>query len=143
VIPCAWPYGLCPALGDPFCTIHREEYTKVTEAQHTTKFLTQVKGRFPRVFAYKINDRVTAGVPDAIIVKSQRTVWLEMKACAPDKVGDALSDLQKHTLQKLAAAGAEVYVLCFAPNGTQHVFLSNLVPVYAGKAAIDFLFPAR
>jgi type IV secretory pathway VirB9-like protein len=86
----------------------------VSEATRTRTFLQQVRQARPTAFAYKVNDRVRAGIPDSIIVDDGQVTWVEFKRLRPGQAPiNALSEIQKLTIRELIVAGADVVVVVF------------------------------
>ena len=87
----------------------------MTEAQITSKFLKQIRQAFPAAFVYKINERIRAGIPDALIVLRGHVVFVEFKGPKTP-----VTELQRLTHDRLTAAGATVLLVRFTGAGTAH-----------------------
>ena len=93
----------------------------MTEAQLTRRELKKIRDRWPSAFVWKINDRITAGVPDALLVNGAAhdgTVWIEFKRALTMKIDPwtLVTPLQRQTMQRLANNGERVVLAVFWPN---------------------------
>lgn len=93
----------------------------MTEAQLTRRELKILRNRWPSAFIWKINDRITAGVPDAVLVNgaaTTKTVWIEFKRALRMNIDPwtLVTPLQKQTMQRLANNGQAVVLVTFWPN---------------------------
>lgn len=86
----------------------------MTESSLTRRELQRIKARWPDAFLWKVNDRITAGIPDALLVLAGRHVWIEFKALTDnERVETAVRDVQKVQIRRLVRAGAEVLIVAF------------------------------
>src|ERR1044071_1565120 len=93
----------------------------MTEAQLTRKELKKIRDRWPSAFVWKINDRITAGVPDALLVNGaarSNAVWIEFKRANNMKVDPwgLVTPLQRQTMQRLANNNQCVLLATFWPD---------------------------
>jgi hypothetical protein len=95
-----------------------------TESELTGKVLRAIKQRFPGSFAIKINDRTTAGIPDAILVVQGFVFFVEFKKMERgESAGDLwakVSAIQRAMMAQLVRAGARV-LLVGLRNVKEHV----------------------
>lgn len=77
----------------------------MTEAPLTRKFLAAVQAQLPNAVIFKINDRTTAGIPDAVISHDFCTVWLEFK-----KHPNKLTPLQKLNIDRINKGGRAMVI---------------------------------
>jgi hypothetical protein len=86
----------------------------MAESRKTAAFLKRVRHARPNAFVRKLNDRTNAGLPDAIIDYDGVADWVEFKDVKPGAgVYDALTPLQRITLQEIAKSGGNAYVVAF------------------------------
>ena len=85
---------------------------RTREAILTRLFLDEVRKQYPGVFIYKINERVRAGVPDAVCIWRGQHVWLEFKV-HPNRT----TKLQDRTITEIRQTGAQVGVVTFGDGG--------------------------
>jgi hypothetical protein len=111
----------------------------MSEALRTRVFLTAVRHAHPDAFVWKISDRVTGGVPDALIVKDGRPIWIEFKKGNPANVAKLLRPLQKHQIKKLVDAGAMVFVCVFTKDGYKVFDPVRLEPTNFGQDLLRML----
>lgn len=57
-----------------------------TEATLTSRLIAALKTEMPEAIIYKINDRVTVGIPDAVITYHGRTLWIEAKCTVGNRI---------------------------------------------------------
>jgi phospholipase/lecithinase/hemolysin len=110
----------------------------MSEALRTRVFLTAVRRTHPDAFVWKISDRVTGGIPDALITKDGRTIFIEFKKGNPANVAKLVRPLQLHQIRKLVDAGAKVYICVFTKDGYK-VFNHDLLPSPQGQHELDYL----
>ena len=79
----------------------------MTESQFSAKLLRALRQRMPNAVVWKLNDRFTSGIPDAVVVYEGMATWLEMKM----KHGP-LSAIQYETLKRLKRG----YVVRYFPE---------------------------
>lgn len=104
----------------------------MSEATKTRDFLKSVKVKWSTSFAFKVNDRSTSGIPDAILVINGRTIWVEFKKCHPLDVAKAVRPLQKEMLRRLHLSGAVALVLVFAPGRNEFLYTHDLSIIGGG-----------
>jgi hypothetical protein len=68
----------------------------MTESQFSAKLLRALRQRMPNAIIWKLNDRFTSGIPDAVVVYEGRATWLEMKIGT-----NSVTPIQWETLYKL------------------------------------------
>jgi hypothetical protein len=51
----------------------------MTESQFSSKLLRALRQRMPQAWIQKFNDRISSGIPDAVVVHEGRATWLEFK----------------------------------------------------------------
>jgi hypothetical protein len=107
------------------------------ESKRTSILLSRLRKRNPAHFTWKINDRSTGGVADALYVGAKAHAWSEFKNCPPGVDPHRhLTALQRLTLKKLDDLGQLVYVVGLHPDGSQSMYLFGCeVPVRSGKDA--------
>ena len=66
------------------------------ESQFSRKVLNALRARRANAVVFKINDRFTSGIPDAVVVLEGIATWLEFK-CEDRKV----TAIQNETLKRL------------------------------------------
>lgn len=100
----------------------------MTEAELTRKELKRIKARWPDCFRWKINERISTGIPDALLVNgagTHSTVWLEFKR--PTRMTQdpltMVTPLQFDNLRRLSGHGHSCYIVAFMPDGTQRLYL--------------------
>lgn len=98
----------------------------MTEAQLTRRELKKIRDRWPSAFVWKINDRITAGVPDSLLINGRaagtrgRRLWIEWKrplSMQADAWG-LLTPLQQKTIQRLVNNDEQGLIGIFWPNKT-------------------------
>lgn len=57
-----------------------------TEAVLTSRLITALKAEMPEAIIYKINDRITVGIPDLVITYHGRTLWIEAKCTVGNRI---------------------------------------------------------
>ncbi len=87
----------------------------MTESQLTRRELQRIKSQRPNAFLWKVNDRITAGIPDAVIVENGHTFWIEFKVLRPgERIEQVVREAQRLTMQRLARANhGDVIVVAF------------------------------
>ncbi len=90
-------------------------------------FLAAVKARLPSdIFAWKINDRFAAGVPDLYLAaKNGKSLWIEFKFSPKPPVKPVkprLSSKQENWLLNHHALGHNVLVIVGSPAGSTIFF---------------------
>lgn len=88
----------------------------MTEAQLTRKFLARWRERYPSAVIFKINDRSTGGLPDAVVTMCGRSLWIEFKRDKP-----ALTPIQFEATRRLHAASEGRSVVVVFNRRTTHV----------------------
>lgn len=107
----------------------------MTEATWTAALLKKVRLRFPTAFVQKLNLRIGAGIPDAVIVLNGHTVWVEFKGPKT-----TITPLQKITMKKIHGAGARVIVVRFTGRGLEHTIHSCIdTKVFTDNLLISYL----
>lgn len=102
--------------------------TMQTENILTRKLLAKCRSKWHLLFAWKINDRIQGGIPDAILLLGARYAWLEakrIKQALEDYGSRYLTELQRVQINRLAHAGATVLVVGYRPDGTECVEVAN------------------
>lgn len=95
----------------------------MNEATRTRTVLQTIRKAHPTAFIWKINDAITGGIPDAVIVLHGHTVWVEFKIGKPrTPVEKLLTDLQQLKIRSLVVAGATVVVAILLPDGEMRVY---------------------
>lgn len=112
-----------------------------TESQYTSDVLGHLRTLEPLWVVTKINDRTTAGIPDAFVCNARGTTWIEFKrsnAFTPN-VEMLLTPAQKRTLSKMHTLGAAYHVLVRTPATWKvynvHGFVMDLTPSSKETAA--------
>ena len=92
-----------------------------TEAQYTRDVLKECRDLAPRAVVRKINDRTTAGIPDAFVCHKGCTTWLEFKrSLSPNpRIDSLLTPAQKKTLVGMVDAECQAWVLVRTPDRWQ------------------------
>ena len=97
----------------------------MTEAQLTRRELKKIRDRWPSAFVWKINDRITAGVPDVLLVNGRarthaRQLWIEWKRPLSMNADSwaLLTPLQQKNVQRLVHHDQQVVIGVFWPNKT-------------------------
>lgn len=86
----------------------------MTEAPLTRRFLAEVQKQLPLAVIFKINDRTTAGILDAI-VNFNHSLWLEFK-----KHPNKLTPLQKLNIDRLNQVNVPAWSVTYE-NGYWHI----------------------
>lgn len=114
------------------------------EATKTRAFLKKIRDAHPTAFVYKVNDMSSAGIPDSVLIKNRKHVWVEFKELriksepTVEQVEKAVTEIQRVTQRQLVFAGAVVYVLAFVPGKREpYVFLRRK---HQGLAPISLPF---
>lgn len=95
----------------------------MNEATRTRTVLTEIRKRFPSAFVWKVNDAITGGIPDAVVVLHGHTYWIEFKVEKPrTPIVKLLTELQQLKIRSLLAAGATVVVAGLLPDGEMRVY---------------------
>lgn len=97
----------------------------MTEAQHTAKWVREMRKKHPEWTIIKFNDRLTKGIPDLAIVNGTRTTWLECK-----RKDTPRPDLQRFYLERMGGLYLVFDIDCCwleTPDGTK---LRSLVEEY-------------
>jgi len=68
----------------------------LTESQFSAKLLRALRQRLPTAVIWKLNDRFTSGIPDAVVVYKGRATWIECKV-----KNNPLTVIQFETLRRL------------------------------------------
>lgn len=68
----------------------------MTEAQHTAKFVAEMRKKHPEWLILKFNDRSTKGIPDLAMSNGVKTLWIECKTPKTPR-----PELQRYMLQRL------------------------------------------
>jgi len=89
----------------------------MSEAGRTKRFLDKVRRAHPGAFVWKISDRVTGGIPDAMVVVNANVIWYEFKVGEPEQINRLVRPLQKRQIEKLREAGATIFVVLFKKAG--------------------------
>lgn len=94
------------------------------EAQRTRDLLKRVRATYPRAFVYKVNDKTSSGIPDAVLSLDGEELWVEFKELrivkepTGEQVLKALTEIQKLTIRKMRNAGMNVVIVAFV--GPKH-----------------------
>jgi hypothetical protein len=73
-----------------------------TEATKTRACLKRVKQHWPGCWIYKINDRSTAGIPDALLIHKGVAIFVEFKyRRTSERIEELVRPLQHQTLLEL------------------------------------------
>jgi hypothetical protein len=96
----------------------------MTESAFTREVLKRLRLRFARQplipwFVWKVNDRITGGIPDVVVVRHATTFFFEFKKArrAGQDPRTLVTTLQNDTLKRISAAnGNQVYVVVRHPD---------------------------
>lgn len=86
------------------------------ETRLKNSVMRMIKKEFPGVWAWKISDLYTSGIPDLLLVNDGAYLWVELKT----NEGEA-SEIQKHTIKRLRSKG------CFAVIATSVKEVKDLI----------------
>lgn len=76
-----------------------------SESVLTRKVVHMIHKDFPDVWYWKIADRWRSGIPDLLLIRDGRYLWIELKI-----ESGKLSKIQEYTIKKLKEAGCDVAV---------------------------------
>lgn len=98
------------------------------EATFTAKLLRELKKHpaLAEAVVWKFNDRVTAGIPDFVIITGRKSLWCEVKI-VPNRV----SKLQQYYLRKIGDGGA---LITASPDGNY----GSVINETSSRYGIDF-----
>lgn len=83
-----------------------------TEAVLTSRLITALKAVMPEAIIYKINDRMTVGIPDVVITYHGRTLWIEAKCTIGNRVRHHANwERQLWETQRLEMQGRCIFVI--------------------------------
>jgi len=101
----------------------------VNEAKRTTTILAKVRTRWPSAWVWKVNDRITSGIPDAEIVIAGRTFRIEFKLLPSTTalIEREITEIQKMTMRALRSAHAHVAVVGVLPTGAERIYEPQLI----------------
>lgn len=87
----------------------------MNESTRTAQLLRKVRERYPRAFVYKINERISGGIPDIFFTLDGVTLFFEAKRLPTRDVQfvGKVTPLQQRKHRELLLAGAEVWGLAF------------------------------
>jgi hypothetical protein len=109
----------------------------VNEHQLSRKIVEHVRKEFgPNAVVFKLNDRITRGIPDIAVTRGGKTTWLEVKlfSCAEPSESELkkkLDKVQRHELTRLRDAGRAFYVMGYYED--KNVRLVVVAPENADK----------
>jgi hypothetical protein len=99
-----------------------------TEATKTRACLKRVKQHWPGCWIYKINDRSTAGIPDALLIHKGIAIFVEFKYARRNEVVSVLvRPLQQQTLQELDRVNDGGAIVVVFRGATEEVYWPYLL----------------
>lgn len=87
----------------------------MTESQFTQNILAELRKRLPHAVIVKLNDSMTAGLPDFFVTHDGMTTFFEVKKCSWSKAFEAL---QYETLRRLRRG----WYIINTPDGNLYCF---------------------
>lgn len=82
----------------------------MTEKPLKAKLVSRMRDRQPANVVFRHEDLYAAGIPDISVTGWRNTLWIEVKALGTKKTMQGRG-IQRHTMERLAAAGLAVYVV--------------------------------
>lgn len=79
------------------------------------------------MWVWKTSDRVTAGIPDALLLEDGTPIFVEFKRRTKGQcIEELVQEVQKATLRKLIKSGADAIVVAFSDEGEEVYFGDTL-----------------
>lgn len=110
-----------------------------TEAQLTAgRVLAPIRRRWPRAWAWKVNERTRSGIPDVFVIHDGIPVFIEVKKLTRGQsVDKVVSPIQKVTLAELHRANEGRAIVVAFEADKERVFTGYLIEMQT--TLLDYL----
>lgn len=83
----------------------------MTEASLKSDLMALLRAELPGFVVFRIEDKITGGIPDVVVTGNKSTTWWEVKFANPDFKCPGIQEL---TALRLAAAGKACFFIVYA-----------------------------
>lgn len=116
------------------------------EALHKANLMLEIRNQLPKFVSFRLEDKMTKGIPDIVITGRGKTTWWEAKHGTPDFDSYGLQEL---TMLRLAGAGVAYYIIWLEKEGKQTLIvhprnIQSLIPEiswvgFNHKAVVEYI----